>query len=160
MKEAPITVGIGEPSTVRPWTASVEISSKSFHLLPCLDHAQAVLEDEIRGEQLHCLPGRWARFPGLVCFALRWKWFGSLSPTDGRIVERRLKLAAQLIHKNNPLLCAERALNLCVGSSIASASCRGFALRWFPAQGEENGFQNPQNGRSRGCAVADYSFEH
>jgi len=74
MKEAPITVGIGEPSTVRPWTASVEISSRSFHLLPCLDHAQAVLEDEIREEQLHCLPGRWARFPGLVCAAVEVVW--------------------------------------------------------------------------------------
>jgi hypothetical protein len=39
---------LGEPIRVLPWTASVEIRSRSFHLLLRLDDAQAVLEEEIR----------------------------------------------------------------------------------------------------------------
>ena len=42
-------VGIGEPRGVRPWTASVEILSGSFHLWPPFDDDLALLiAEEIR----------------------------------------------------------------------------------------------------------------
>ena len=44
-----IVVGIGKPHGVRLWTASVEISSGSFHLWPRFDDDLALpIEEEIR----------------------------------------------------------------------------------------------------------------
>jgi hypothetical protein len=87
-----------------------DIGGEIHRLMETLDRCNGLaLEDEVVANGLHAEHPNAAPSP-IVCARTRHPGKHPVA----EFVKRRRKLAAQLIHKNNPPFCSERAFNLCL----------------------------------------------